>query len=570
MTTKQEMTKYLLAFINGMKQSGLNKIVISPGSRSTPLALLLHRDPEIETYINVDERSASFFALGLAKGERTVVGLLCTSGTAAANYYPAICEAEASQIPLVVLTADRPPEVQGAGAPQTMEQHNLYGSHVKKFLSLALPEAGSVMRRYSFWQGSELVAIAKEYPAGPIHINLPLREPLLPDLTQTDTTDLVRTDIQLGKSLCFELSELPTWLTKKGLIIVGRELTIEQAQQLIELAEIVDWPIIGDPLTNLSACGKLSKNYLPHAELIFSRTITEQPEVIWQFGNLPVSKNSLLFVEKQEKATYVVIDERAKRQDWLHLGNYYLPVSIPSFLEAVQQVAKKVSFPESSEWSAIWQSYATNAHEVIKEQLASAVFSESSASRKLFQLIEKGESLFLSNSNAIRFIDRLATPTERSFVIYGNRGVNGIDGIVSTAAGIAATQKQRVFLLIGDLALFHDMNGLQMIRQLKLPVTLVVLNNNGGGIFSFLPQNSLTKKDFDPLFATPLNLDLQKVANLYDGYYYQPKSMAEFAKSIEESRKQASWALVEVAGKQEDPVLLWKDILREYGEKDAY
>ena len=280
MTTKQEMTKYLLAFIHGMKQSGLNKIVISPGSRSTPLPLLLHRDPEIETYINVDERSASFFALGLAKGERTVVGLLCTSGTAAANYYPAICEAEASQIPLVVLTADRPPEAQGAGAPQTMEQHNLYGSHVKKFLSLALPEAGRVMQRYSFWQGSELVAIAKEYPAGPVHVNLPLREPLLPDLTQTDTTDLVRTDIQPGKSLCFELPELPTWLTKKGLIIVGRELTIEQAQQLIELAEIVDWPIIGDPLTNLSACGKLSKNYLPHAELIFSWPITEQPEVI--------------------------------------------------------------------------------------------------------------------------------------------------------------------------------------------------------------------------------------------------------------------------------------------------
>lgn len=178
--------------------------------------------------------------------------------------------------------------------------------------------------------------------------------------------------------------------------------------------------------------------------------------------------------------------------------------------------------------------------------------------------------MFLSNSNAIRFIDRLATPTERSFVIYGNRGVNGIDGIVSTAAGIAATQKQRLFLLIGDLALFHDMNGLQIIRQLKLPVTLVVLNNNGGGIFSFLPQNSLTKKDFDPLFATPLNLDLQKVANLYDGYYYQPKSMAEFAKSIEESRKQTSWALVGVAGKQEDPVLLWKDMLREYGKKDAY
>lgn len=247
MTTKQEMTKYLLAFIHGMKELGMNKIVISPGSRSTPLALLLHRDPEIETYINVDERSASFFALGLAKGERTVVGLLCTSGTAAANYYPAICEAEASQIPLVVLTADRPPEVQGAGVPQTMEQHNLYGSHVKKFLSLALPEAGAVMQRYSFWQGSELVAIAKEHLAGPVHVNLPLREPLLPDLTQTDTTDLVRKDIQLGKSLCFELPELPTWLTKKGLIIVGRELTIEQAQQLIELAEIVDWPIIGDP-----------------------------------------------------------------------------------------------------------------------------------------------------------------------------------------------------------------------------------------------------------------------------------------------------------------------------------
>lgn len=175
MTTKQEITTYLLAFIHGLKEGGLKEVVISPGSRSTPFALLVYRDPDIDCYVNVDERSAAFFAIGLAKGKKEPVGLICTSGTAAANFYPAICEAEASHVPLIVLTADRPPESLGVGAPQTMDQKNLYASHVKKYIEMALPEGGEVFERYSFWHGCESMSTAKKVPCGPVHVNLPFR-----------------------------------------------------------------------------------------------------------------------------------------------------------------------------------------------------------------------------------------------------------------------------------------------------------------------------------------------------------------------------------------------------------
>lgn len=569
MTSKQETTGYLLAFIQGLKDGGLTKVVISPGSRSTPLALLLFRDPEIACYIDVDERSAGFFALGLAKGvAKELVGLLCTSGTAAANYYPAICEAKETNHSLVVLTADRPPELREVGAPQTMNQQELYRSHVKKFVELAVPEGSESMQRYSYWQGIQLGYTAQQTPVGPVHANLPFREPLLPDLDFQLEQSFKSEKLTKSETVDQSIPELAKWVEKNGLLIVGNEVSVKEAQMLIQLAEGLGWPIIGDPLTNLATCGRQSENYLKHAELIFASNKMKQPEVVIRFGRLPVTKNVLLYLQKLaiETTTFVLVDEQEQWQDLLHVTNYFLPFTISAFCQSALAMTSLEKQKDSS-WLKGWKQAEKIAQVVLQKEELIQGFNESSASLKLSELLQSNEQLFLSNSNAIRFVDRYAMSSTTSYSVFGNRGINGIDGIVSTAAGISAATTQRTYLLIGDLALFHDMNGLQMIRSLRLPVTIVLLNNNGGGIFSFLPQKQLDKTDFTPLFETPLSLDFDKVADLYDGQYVKPTSLAEFECAIEKSRVTDSWTLIEVAGNQDEPVHLWQEIIAEYQEK---
>lgn len=568
MTKQQEMTAYLLAFIKGMKEGGLKNVVISPGSRSTPLALLLHRDPEIKTTVIVDERSAAFCALGMAKALKQPVGVLCTSGTAAANFFPAVCEAKATNIPLLVLTADRPPEARGVGSPQTMDQQKLFGSHIKKFIELALPEATPEMIRYSYWHGANCAYEAMRVPAGPIQINLPFREPLLPDLTFSLDGSFHPKKL-VTQIVSKQMPELVPWLSKKGMMIVGKELTPDEAKALLTLATALQWPIIGDPLANLGACQQMSDGYLPHADLIFSGPVPETPEVIWQFGNLPVAKNVMLYLKKHHEAIsdYVLIDEEEWR-DPLHLGKSFIQIGVLDFCKLVSETLDALpNSPTSDEWLAQWKRTYQKAREVITKELSIDEWSESNASCQLLQAIKSEEALFLANSNAIRFVDRFASRTGESFPIYGNRGVNGIDGLISTAAGIALVRNKRMFVLIGDLALFHDMNALELIRRYHLPVTLIVLNNNGGGIFSFLPQNQLPETDFEPLFGTPLDLELEKVADLYNGHYIQPTSSKEFEQAIVKSRNQRDWTLIEIRGQQQEPVQLWEQMKRRYQEE---
>ena len=231
MNHQETMTDYLTAFIEGLKNSGVEQAVISPGSRSTPLALLLHRETAIQTFVDVDERSAAFFALGLSKASQKPVVLLCTSGTAAANYYPAICEANISRVPLVVLTTDRPHELRQVGAPQAMDQLQMYQNHVKLFVEMALPEATEEMLNYAYWQGAKGAAFAQQTPAAPVHLNFPLREPLLPDL-ERKTKSSQQTALLAGQSILSteQVQQLADqWYQKNGVLVVGGSHTEEEA-----------------------------------------------------------------------------------------------------------------------------------------------------------------------------------------------------------------------------------------------------------------------------------------------------------------------------------------------------
>lgn len=568
MNNQTVITDYLLAAIQGLKAAGAKRAVISPGSRSTPLALLLHRDPEITCTVAVDERSAAFFALGMSKVDLQPTILLCTSGTAAANYYPAVCEAEATNLPLIVLTADRPPELRGVGAPQAMDQQNLYASHVKKMVEMTVPENDPALLRYSFWQAATCTIEAQKQPRGPVQINFPLREPLLPDFSRQCSIQQDVSYLAPQQELSAEMiTQLAPYFGKKGILIAGESLTIEEAQQLLTFSEKLGWPIVGDPLTNLATAGTKVGTFISQADLVFPQlTSAFQPEVVVRFGRLPVTKNVLLWLNKAaDTTTWLFVDPSGQWQDQLHRANYLIEAAISTFVAAITQLP----IVKNMAWQQQWQALQARADQVLAACPQLQQWDESSAVRMLQQCLPEDAQILLANSNAIRFFDRYGSKTTSTYRVYGNRGVNGIDGLVSTVAGIASASQKPTYLLIGDLALYHDMNGLQLLRQYQLPVTIILLNNNGGGIFSFLSQNTLESNDFVPLFGTPLDLEFQKVAALYEADWHTPTSLLEFQTILTETSQRPCFQIIEVKGEQKDPVNTWQALQQQFSEAGA-
>ncbi len=551
------MTSYLRHLIAGLKQGGVRQVVISPGSRSTPLALLVKRESDLQYFVAVDERSAGFLALGLAKSSQQPVALLCTSGTAAANFYPAICEAEASNVPLVVLTSDRPPELRNVGAPQTMSQNQLYADHVKFFVEMALPESTPLMLRYSFWQGFQLATRAMTGVKGVVHANIPLREPLLPDLTQNTPIDLSLTQTSTQNLIA------QGWFQKKGMIVLGGERSLAEARLALTLANYLGWPIVGDPLTQLANSEGDGQNHLKQADVIFdeARDLPEV-EVILRFGKVPVTKN-VMFYLRDSQAMQILFDETQQWPDYLYRSQYLIAESLT---EVAQQLLQSTP-NRDQDYLQAWQNLQKLASQAIDETSEQFAFHESQLAMILMKTLARGEQLFVANSNAIRLVDRLSGVSEASFQVFGNRGVNGIDGILSTVAGLAMQTKERTYLLVGDLTLFHDMNGLQLLKAYQLPVTIILLNNNAGGIFSFLCQRSLTADDFDPLFATPLDLDFSQVAKTYELAYQKVESEADFEQAIATSRKLTGANMIELTSQAQVPVDFWQAVLSNFKEK---
>lgn len=549
MDHQAQLTQYLAAFLRGLSEAGVRQVVISPGSRSTPLALMLHRHPAFQTYLDVDERSAGFFALGLSKATGAAVGLVCTSGSAAANYLPAICEAEATNLPLVVMTTDRPAELQGVGAPQAMDQHALYGDHVKAMVDLALPEATPALLNYAHWQAVKLTSLALTRPQGPVHLNLPLREPLLPSAALPSPSGPSSQVLPVTHHV--DLTPLRAVLQQRGLIIVGEERTPAEATQLAHLAETLGWPVVGDPLTNLAATA--TPNYLGQADLLFQAALP-MPEVILRFGRLPVTKPVMQWLRAHPLPT-ILVENGAKYQDQLHQATWVLDQTVTEFVAAVANLNLTAPAPD---WLIQWQACQKQAAQLVAS-VADQGLNHSTVAQGLPAWLHD-QDLFVANSNAIRLVDRLALTKTANVRIFGNRGVNGIDGLVSTVAGLAAGRQRPVTLLIGDLALFHDMNGLAMLRRYQLPVTIVLLNNNGGGIFNFLAQRHLPAADFTALFQTPQDLDFARVAALYDFTYHHPQTPA----ALQACLNQPGQHLIEVTDAPTGPVTTWEALVAAY------
>lgn len=534
-------TLYLGAFVDELVRSGLKHIVVSPGSRSTPIAVLAAEHPELKVWIQIDERSAAFFALGLAKSSRQAVALLCTSGTAAANYFPAIAEANLSRVPLIVLTADRPHELRDVGAPQTIDQLGMYGSHVKWFMEMPLPEQSPAMLRHARVMASRAVMTSQVAPRGVVHLNFPLREPLLPDLEHPQLYESERaasyTSISAAKAglASGELEQLAAGLlaADKGVIVCGPHDDPALAPLIIELAERLGYPLVADPLSQLRS-GSHHKELVIDSYDSFLRVeaITDElaPDVLLRFGAMPVSKPLLQYMNKHKHARHIVVDEAGWRDPTLLVSDRVLaePATLceqlNGWLKQHQSDGKAVS-----SWLLRWQQVqhitAQVLNEAVEKEYDEELF-EGTVVTQLQQLMQAGSTLFVGNSMPIRDVDSFWRNNNRDIRIMANRGANGIDGLVSTAMGISALEEGTV-LLLGDLSFYHDLNGLLGAKLHQLNITIVVINNDGGGIFSFLPQAGMDKH-FELLFGTPIGLDYEHAAKLYGGAFTRAASWEQF------------------------------------------
>lgn len=504
MSNKNEaLTTQVYTFASELFAYGVREVVISPGSRSTPLAIALEAHPNIKTWIHPDERSAAFFALGLIKGSQRPVAILCTSGTAAANYTPAIAESQISRIPLIVLTSDRPHELRSVGAPQAINQVNMFSNYVNFQFDMPIADGTTNMLDTIHYQ----MQIASQYlygpHKGPIHFNMPFREPLTPDL---DRTELLKSETKTlpHYQKMIHVDPIKDKIEKsKGLIIVG-DMQHQEVDQILTYSTVFDIPVLADPLSQLRRHNH--PNVITTYDLLYRAGMDWDVDFVIRVGKPVISKKLNQWL-KTTSAFQILVQNNDKIDVFPVPPDVSYEISANDFFRSLMEERTV----DRKAWLQQWQSLEKQARIEINDYLQHAT-DEAAYVGTLISKLTSEDAFFVSNSMPIRDIDNLLFDNEAE--IYANRGANGIDGVVSTALGMAVHKK--VTLLIGDLAFYHDMNGLLMSKINDIHLNIVLLNNDGGGIFSYLPQKASAEAYFERLFGTPTGLDFEHAALLYD------------------------------------------------------
>jgi 2-succinyl-5-enolpyruvyl-6-hydroxy-3-cyclohexene-1-carboxylate synthase len=514
---------------------GLKDAVICPGSRSTPLTIALARHPQVKTIPILDERSAAFFALGKAKRTELPVVLLCSSGTAGANFYPAVIEARETGIPLIILTADRPVELRHCHAGQTIDQIKLYGNYPNWDTELALPEANREMLDYL--RQNILQAWEKSlFPhPGVVHLNCPFREPLAP-ITQPEIATLALEIIEpdffshlqnyhLNCSYSFSTT-LPNNLiqslnsTTEGIIIGGLTQTKEPEQYCQEIALLsqkLQFPVLAEALSPLRNYAKLNPYLISTYATILSkseRASQLQPKVIIQIGELPTSKQLRNWLSQTQASRYIITNA-PENFDPLHSKTIHLRTSLTTFTKEIVVNADDKSF---SNYLQTWCELETKTQtEILDKMKPLEQLYEGKAAWLISQHLPPQTPIFLANSMTVRNAEFFWQPNNSQIIPYFNRGANGIDGTLSTALGIAYCDRPTV-MLTGDLALLHDTNGFLINNHFSGHLTIILINNNGGGIFEMLSVAQF-EPPFEEYFATPQNIDFARLCQTYNIQY---------------------------------------------------
>lgn len=526
--------EYLAPLVDELYQLGVREAVFSPGSRSTALAMLFEEYGKYDTYVNIDERSAGFFALGIAKAQKRPVVLICTSGSAAAHYLPAVTEAKHSRVPLIILTADRPNNLQFVGAAQTVNQVDYFGKFVNHYEALSRPA------EEDFWtyprkvaQRAFIATVAP--PSAAVQVNIPIAEPLIPELNAEN--------YQKGrKNFSLSLGKLrPQFLPKLSgnvLILAGPDSSSDYQTSLLKLSERLKAPLLADPLSNL-------RNF-NHPNIIDAYdAFLAQPQVLrelkvdyfLQFGQFPVSKRLLQFIHQNAEAEYIQIDPALDYRNPSQTTTQIFQTDAKTFC---QEFTSSVS---NSKYLEIWQKLQKN----MRQKLQTVENEKAPFEGRYVQLVQEimpaNGQLLISNSMAIRDVDYFWGSQESDVRLLGNRGTNGIDGQESTALGISTNGLPTV-LLTGDLSMLHDLNGLIVGKTHHLNLTIVLLNNDGGGIFHHLAQKE--HPHFDYLFSTPHGTDFAGLAPLLGLNYHLVKDYQDFEEHFRQSFESSGIHLLEI------------------------
>ena len=528
---------------------GVRHAVVSPGSRSTPIALEIANRQEIEMHIFHDERSAAFAALGIAKASGVPAILVCSSGTAAVEFHPAVVEAHHSETPILICTADRPAELQGVGAPQTIDQQNLYGVAIRKFVNA---EVANDSESHT-WRhiARDLFATSLGDVQGPVHLNLRFREPLmgfatnLPPRSANDAVITKKVALPSSRSLRKLNKALES---ENGLIIAGPENY--RVESIVRLAEALGWPIIADPRSGTRVPNKL---VVAGADAIlrdedFSKRL--RPDVVLRFGTLPASKvvNSWL---SGSGANQVVITTTPSLTDPDRQCSLHIVSDIDELCAGLVSVHSKESVRKRSlSWLDKWVAAEDSAQKAINAALADEPgLTEPGVARAIYALVPEASHLVVSSSMPIRDVEWFGAP-RNGLRVHANRGANGIDGVVSTAVGVALATRQPTTLLIGDIALLHDVNGLINLASRKIDLRIVVIDNNGGGIFSFLPQaQTLDEAKFEKIFGTPHDANIKMLAQAHQINTHELTNISDLAEVLSQ---RGPWLARVVTDRQEN------------------
>lgn len=497
---------YVTTLLDALVDGGVAHVCMTPGSRSTPIALAAARHPGITLHVHADERSSAFFGLGIAAASGQPVAMFCTSGTAAANHLPAVIEASLSRVPIIVMTADRPPELHGVGANQTIDQQNLFGGFVKWFCDTGVP-VYAPHERHRWWSvGQRTIQHAVRFqPPGPVHLNLPFREPLMPSGQRLDAPPVTHVDYTTTQP---GSDQMPAFLrevsTGHRVVVVAGRLR-RPPEGLIEACTERGWPLLAEPLSGLRG-GSLSAGALLAADAGFRERY--HPDLVIQFGAAPTSRGMQEEVRSADRLLIVDPDNLVAdpdRRSTLTINND------PTDVAAALRASTSTLPATRPQWADEWRDADRQVRHAVDTLLDSwdELF-EGRVARDLAATIPDGGVLFAGSSMPIRDLDMYMQPRD-GLRVMANRGASGIDGLVSTAFGIAEVSGP-TYALLGDLSVLHDASGLLWGAKRCPGAVIVVIDNDGGGIFSMLPPSSLPREEFELLFGTPHGLDLEAIA----------------------------------------------------------
>lgn len=561
------MNEYIASLVDELYQLGLRHAVFSPGSRSTTLAMLFQSHGGFHTYMNIDERSAGFMALGIAKAQGEPAVLVCTSGSALTHYGPAVVEAKHSGVPMIILSADRPYTLQQVGAPQTIDQQKYFGTAVNYYEELSVPSE-SHYYTYPRQVARRAYLKANDHKLGPVHINVPLFEPLVPN-REAEYFTQGRSEKAFRLVKHEKIPTLAPLLNGKRVLILGGP-SVTNPKTVVEFAERIGAVVIGDPLSNLRQYEGVISTYdafLAHQE----RWDDLRPDVVIQLGQIPVSKRIQQWMATLTDIDYITVSPNADVINPSLTTTIHVMASVDVFLAEItrgfpvlistekkqrailQRLAKLESTRHTSKgqedghtheetagshsvvmtptYEEIWKRIESDSRQQLDKVQEEPTLFEGRTIHMLQQIMPDEGQILVANSMSIRDMDYFWATGRSQAMVYGNRGTNGIDGAVSTALGLSTNGKPTV-MITGDLSFFHDLNGLAIGKTHGMNLTIILHNNDGGGIFQYLPQKGTD--DFDYLFNTTQGIDYSGLATMYGLDYVKVTTNAELEQALQQ------------------------------------